>query len=291
MKFWIFVLIGLGFLGLEVLPVAAQGGSSNCPAPALSRVKYHLVAAGETLESVAIKYNLTSATLVGMNPGLKNGVLPVGEEIVIPPFNGRRVEVNYGESWKRLSEIYNVRADVLFEVNGCVEPQGVVFIPGVNSSQNNREVQRAVEVAAGVISGFPLPEKASVILGYGLGFIPLRNTQAFHAGIDLEAKEGTPVLAVGEGTIAFAGMQGSYGNLVVINHAFGKQTRYAHLASISVRVGEKINRGQLLGTVGKTGNPDINEAHLHFEVRSSSAAGWVAEDPQNYFKNGPVGVK
>ncbi|MCT7950697.1 M23 family metallopeptidase [Ancylothrix sp. C2] len=289
MRFWFFVLIG--FLGLEVGPVLAQNMAGNCPAPALSRVKSHRVAAGESLESIGRQYNLTPATLVGMNPGLRNGGLRVGEVILIPPFNGRQVATNPGTSWKSLAEIYNVRADVLFEVNGCVEPQEVVFIPGVNSSQNNREVQRAVEVAAGVISGYPLPQKAPVLLGYGLQFMPLRNIQGFHAGVDLEAKEGTAVLAAGEGIIAFAGMQGNYGNLIVINHASGKQTRYAHLASISVRVGEQVNRGQVLGTVGKTGIPDITASHLHFEVRSSSQMGWVAEDPQNYFKDGPVGVR
>ena len=292
MRLWVFVLIGFGFLGLEVGPVLAQNlaqnMSGNCPAPALSRLRSHRVGPGETLESIGRQYNLTPATLLGMNPGLRNGGLPVGETILIPPFNGRQVRVNPGTSWKSLAEIYNVRADVLFEVNGCVEPQGVVFIPGVNSSQNNREVQRAVEVAAGVISGYPLPQNAAVLLGYGLQFMPLRNIQAFHAGVDLEAKEGTSVLAAGEGIIAFAGVQGSYGNLVVVNHTSGKQTRYAHLASISVRVGEQVRRGQVLGTVGKTGSPDITASHLHFEVRSASQMGWVAEDPRNYFKGGSV---
>jgi lysostaphin len=81
------------------------------------------------------------------------------------------------------------------------------------------------------------------------------------------------------GTIAFAGKQGDYGNLVVINHVQGLQTRYAQLATLVVKTGQTIQRGQVIGTVGSTGRPSSKEPHLHLEVRSRSGLGWVAENP------------
>lgn len=70
----------------------------------------------------------------------------------------------------------------------------------------------------------------------------------------------------------------------MINHAAGKQTRYAHLDSINVITGQKIAQAELLGTVGQTGKPDFEEAHLHFEIRYNSPFGWVAENPNSYIE-------
>ncbi|MEB3337480.1 MAG: M23 family metallopeptidase, partial [Leptolyngbyaceae bacterium] len=82
----------------------------------------------------------------------------------------------------------------------------------------------------------------------------------------------------------FADEQGAYGNLVVVNHARGLQTRYAHLAKIRVRVGQRINAGETLGVVGTTGSPSSKESHLHFEIRQASKLGWVAENPTPYLQ-------
>ncbi len=91
-------------------------------------------------------------------------------------------------------------------------------------------------------------------------------------------------MAAGGGTVAFAGPQGDYGNLVVVNHQAGKQTRYAHLKDLAVQVGQKVRSGEVLGSVGMTGKRDIPQAHLHFEVRYNSGSGWVAEDPLLYLQ-------
>jgi lysostaphin len=101
----------------------------------------------------------------------------------------------------------------------------------------------------------------------------------FNSGVDLAAPAGTPVLAVGSGTIAFAGVQNST-TLVVINHSQGLQTRYALLGNLSVRAGQTVRAGDRLGTVAAN-----NPAALHFEVRSNSSLGWVAQNPSTYIRN------
>jgi len=93
---------------------------SACPEPALSRVFQHRVAEGDTLESIAQQYNLIPDTIRGFNPSLQSGRLAVGQELMIPPFNGIRVTVPQGQTWQDVAQAYNRRADVLFEVNGCV---------------------------------------------------------------------------------------------------------------------------------------------------------------------------
>lgn len=93
----------------------------------------------------------------------------------------------------------------------------------------------------------------------------------FHAGIDIVADSGTPVAAAAGGHVTYAGwLAGGWGNLVVVAHADGVRTMYAHLSSIAVRVGERVGTGASLGGVGATG--DATGPHLHFEVRLRSAA-------------------
>lgn len=129
-------------------------------------------------------------------------------------------------------------------------------------------------------NAYPLPAVAPVLLDYGWYQEPKTDETRFHSGIDLQAEVGTPVLSVDVGTVAFAGEQGSYGNLVVVNHQGGRQTRYAHLQDVFVRAGQKVKPQDKLGTVGSTGRPDISKPHLHFELRYSSPQGWVAQDPK-----------
>lgn len=261
--------------------ISAPTPPKTCSSPAIDRFVRYKVAPGETLEQVAAKHNLIPATLIGVNPALQNGQLAIGSEIVIPPYNGIRVQVAKGQTWKQLAAKYNVRADVLFEINGCQNPQQIVFIPGVNWSPP------PIVSSATTIRGYPLPQSADTALGYGWQLDSVTNKVVFHSGIDLLATAGTPVQAVNDGIVAFAGVQGSYGNLVVVNHPSGKQTRYAHLESIAVQVGQKVKQGELLGKVGTTGQPNSKQVHLHFELRYASGLGWTAEDPTSAIASRP----
>ena len=92
----------------------------------------------------------------------------------------------------------------------------------------------------------------------------------FHSGIDLLAAAGTPVAAAGAGTVSFAGWDsGGYGNLVVVDHANGVSSWYAHLSRIDVTSGVAVTTTTQVGLVGATGN--ATGPHLHFEVRVRGA--------------------
>jgi murein DD-endopeptidase MepM/ murein hydrolase activator NlpD len=89
-----------------------------------------------------------------------------------------------------------------------------------------------------------------------------------HMGIDIQAPEDVPAIAVGDGTVvAIPSDPNGYGNQVIIDHGNGVKTRSAHLNSVEVTVGERVKAGQEIGTVGKTGNPPpLGDSHLHFEI-------------------------
>ena len=89
-----------------------------------------------------------------------------------------------------------------------------------------------------------------------------------HTGQDFAAPDGTPVHALADGTIVFASYDGAYGNKIAIQHAGGLVTWYAHLSTYVVKVGDKVEAGQLIGRVGSTGN--TTGPHLHLEIRPTA---------------------
>ena len=140
----------------------------------------------------------------------------------------------------------------------------------------------------------PLPVGTFVLTSpFGNRTSPFTNTVDFHSGIDLASREGTPVLATGDGRIVFAGRfplsrnvrWWRYGNVVVIDHGDRYLTIYAHLQEIDVRRGATVRRGERVGTVGNTGWS--TSPHLHYEVRVRAEQGHepVPADPRIYILN------
>jgi murein DD-endopeptidase MepM/ murein hydrolase activator NlpD len=114
------------------------------------------------------------------------------------------------------------------------------------------------------ITDFQLPVRAPISSDFGLRKDPFSGQSKFHKGLDLAAPEGMKVVPALPGTVISAGYENGYGNTVLVQHAGGVQTRYGHLGSICVSVGDTIAPENVLGTVGSTGRS--TGAHLHFEV-------------------------
>lgn len=107
---------------------------------------------------------------------------------------------------------------------------------------------------------------------------PFYNAMVFHSGLDILVSRGTPVLATADGVVEYAkNARSGQGNTVKINHEGGYQTVYAHMDNISVKSGQKVTRGQKIGTVGMSGS--AYAPHLHYEVRKDD----VPLDPVNCF--------
>ncbi|MFN5178154.1 M23 family metallopeptidase [Limnohabitans sp.] len=104
--------------------------------------------------------------------------------------------------------------------------------------------------------------------GFGMRLHPIFQTLRAHQGIDYAAPTGTPAFTVGDGVVEFAGVQGGYGNTVIVRHDASHSTVYAHLSRIQVRPGQQVQQGQVIGAVGSTGWS--TGPHLHFEFRIGS---------------------
>lgn len=109
----------------------------------------------------------------------------------------------------------------------------------------------------------PLP--GAVGSSYGNRVHPVHGGVRMHHGSDIGAPTGTPIHAFAAGTVTFAGSRGGYGNMVIVEHANGITSRYAHQSVMDVTVGQRVSAGEQLGRVGETGT--ATGPHLHFELR------------------------
>lgn len=111
---------------------------------------------------------------------------------------------------------------------------------------------------------------------YGYRVDPFHGRKTFHNGIDFAGKTGSPVYAVADGIVSWAGMRGGYGGLVEIDHGNGYVTRYAHNKSIEVKAGDKLSKGDVIALLGSTGRS--TGPHVHYEVLKDGKS----VNPHNY---------
>lgn len=122
--------------------------------------------------------------------------------------------------------------------------------------------------------GYLTPLESGVVTSsFSMRMNPVLSRMTAHKGIDYAAAPGTPVRAVADGTVEFAGRQNGYGNVIFLNHGKGQTTVYAHLSNMAVSQGQRVIQGQYLGGVGSTGW--ATGPHLHFEFRVNG----VHQDP------------
>ncbi|MCC5033741.1 transglycosylase family protein [Streptomyces sp. WAC 00631] len=143
----------------------------------------------------------------------------------------------------------------------------------------------AVQQAQANAAGFSAPVAASPSTPYRASGGSW--SSGYHTGVDFSVASGTPVKSIGSGTVVSAGWGGSYGNEVVVRHADGKFSQYAHLSSLSVSAGQTVQGGQQLGLSGSTGNS--TGPHLHFEVRTGQGYGSDV-DPLAYLRGKGVSI-
>lgn len=129
-----------------------------------------------------------------------------------------------------------------------------------------------------------MPVKRTTIYGisshFGYRTDPFYKVNKMHSGIDFSGPKGSPIYATGDGVVEkTVKSKTGYGNNIIINHGYGYKTRYAHLNSINVKKGDKIKRGQKIGTLGNTGKS--SGPHLHYEVIKNN----VPVNPINFFYN------
>ncbi|MDI9830004.1 LysM peptidoglycan-binding domain-containing M23 family metallopeptidase [Streptomyces sp. KAU_LT] len=136
------------------------------------------------------------------------------------------------------------------------------------------------------VNGFSAPVSTAAV-GTSYKVAGSMWSSGYHTGVDFSAATGTPLKAVGAGTVVSAGWGGAYGNQVVIRLADGYYAQYAHLSSLSVSSGQTVTAGQQIGLSGATGN--VTGPHLHFEIRTTPDYGSDV-DPVAYLRSKGVAI-
>lgn len=258
----------------------------------------HKVVAGDTLHSIAKKYDVWEDQLLADNKGINSKKLEVGSNIIVkqqaPVLTYEVVEkITYDKVIEHKVEEQN-SADIY---EGMTETQqagsdGLSEITARVTLQNGKKVKEKDLVTT--VKEEPVTEVVLVgtkerppTVGSGKYIWPLKDsftqTSGFgsrwgrqHKGIDLAVSVGTTVYAADGGTVVEAQYSGSYGNVVMIDHQNGQETRYAHNSKLLVKKGDKVYQGQPIAKSGNTGRS--TGPHVHFEIRFNGEP----RNPLNY---------
>ncbi|WP_079710120.1 M23 family metallopeptidase [Paraliobacillus ryukyuensis] len=251
--------------------------------------KVHEVQEGEVLGSIASKYNLDMAQLLELNPSIEEDtVLQIGQELHVTayaPFVNVIVkkeevveeEIAYEKEVQESEDMYKGDSKVTQEgadgtkevhyslelVNGQVKEKEVV-----SEKVTKEPVKEIVVKGTKVVPSRGSGDMAWPAVGGYISSHMGSRWGSYHKGIDIAGPSNRAILAADNGTVVSAGYtNGGYGNKIVINHNNGYQTTYAHLASISVSVGQTVTKGSEIGVMGDTGRS--TGIHLHFEVHKN----------------------
>lgn len=202
------------------------------------------------LEQIAELDNEMYRTILGLDP--------LSEDLRMAGIGGADIYSEFDYHSKEASEILRSTASRLDRLERQIGVQKLSFEEiksYYNSNQNRLRNVPAIKPVNGII-----------ISGYGMRPHPVLGYRRMHEGVDFRAEVNSEVYATGAGIVKFAGRRGTYGNLLEIDHGFGIVTRYAHLNSFAdgIRVGAKVERGDLVALSGSTGL--TQGPHLHYEV-------------------------
>ncbi|MET7684743.1 M23 family metallopeptidase [Streptomyces sp. NPDC005423] len=154
------------------------------------------------------------------------------------------------------------------------------------STTKTTSAARTTSSDSGTATGYTLPVTGGTT-GTGYHVAGSMWSSGYHTGIDFVVPTGTTVKAIAAGTVVSAAYDGAYGNEVVVRHADGQYSQYAHMSQLSVSAGQTVTEGQQLGLSGATGN--VTGPHVHFEIRTTPYYGSDV-DPVAYLRSHGVGV-
>lgn len=227
----------------------------------------HIVGPGESLIGIARHNGVTLAALAKANNIQPYTKISMGDRLTIP--GGHAVaprQVQYTTPAPQVAQPRMIPIDNVASV-----PAQNARVATTQAPEKTASVVATTE-PAGAMPSFRWPVKGRVIAGFGP-----KTGGAQNDGINLAVPEGTPVKAADDGVVAYAGNElKGYGNLVLIRHANGFVSAYAHASELLVKRGDTIKRGQVIAHAGQTGN--VTSPQLHFEIRKGS----TPVDPTQY---------
>jgi murein DD-endopeptidase MepM/ murein hydrolase activator NlpD len=262
-----------------VAEIGPSGTASEIDKAPNTQISLYVVRSGDTLSEIAEMFDVSSNTIIWANNLSRNPTLKEGQMLVILPITGVQHVVKKGDTLKSIVNQYikNDTNEVLLkevlQYNGLSRNSTLVV--------GSTIIIPDAELEASVPSKSPTVSTAAKISAreYALRYYrrPIdggRTSQKIHGhnGVDLAAPEGTPIYAAADGVVIAnltnGGWNGGYGNYVIISHANGTQTLYAHNSVNYVTVGETVKKGDRIARIGMTGK--TTGAHVHFEIRGAT---------------------
>ena len=254
------------------------------------KVAAYIVAAGDSLWTVANSQNLEIDTLFGCNDLKDPDKLRPGATLRIPDQDGIFYKVGKGDTLEKIAKSYGIPADRIRMGNapGAVDTLTAgaeIFLPGARPEASDTPSEGKSSSGSGKKSSespaksytrsYRWPVVGKINSPFGWRRHPVTRRRDFHTGVDIKAPRGRAIKAAKAGRVEYAGWMGGYGRVVVVRHGDGYSTLYAHCNSISVRKGQSVSQGQTIASVGTSGRS--TGPHLHFEIRNG-------QSPQNPLK-------
>jgi len=229
----------------------------SSPPPTLGS-QVHVVAPGETLYAIARRYGRSVTDIAAANRIPPHTQLKLGDRLIIP-----RTRTAAASEPPPVPEPAQARPQASTTKVASLEPAATarVATPAQEAQIDDPDPPRQ----SGGNLAFRWPVRGRVIAGFGTKTNGQQND-----GINLAVPEGTAIRAAEDGVVAYAGNElKGYGNLILIRHANGYVTAYAHASEIAVKRNDPVRRGQVIGRSGQTGS--VNSPQLHFEIRKGSS--------------------
>lgn len=240
-----------------------------------NQVSEYTVKDGDTLSSIAEKFDLTIDSVKWANSTTDWNKIKPGQTISIPPVTGIVYKVKAGDTIYSIAKKFNTNAQgiVDFPLNTFADDETFALAAGQTLIVPDGVMPDAPAPALPKFANVLTPDAGSVS-GTGSFVWPAygRITQPFrwyHKGVDIANHDGGAILAADAGTVVALGWDSTgYGNRIIIDHGNGYKTLYAHMSAFSVVQGQRVARGAVIGQMGSTGRS--TGTHLHFEIRVSS---------------------
>ncbi|MGI6551214.1 MAG: peptidoglycan DD-metalloendopeptidase family protein [Syntrophomonadales bacterium] len=225
-----------------------------------SLVRKYLVKKGDTVWEIARDSNTDVDLILAMNNLTRTSVIQEGQYLDIPGDRQRLYRVKSGDSLWRIARMYQVSVSQLTAANKEIKDPSKLRIGQMINipSQVNMTTATAAQPSRSINSLFAWPVFGKISSGYGW------RKGEFHHGLDIACPVGTPIRAAAAGRVTFVGNRSVYGKTVVVQHANGAETLYAHTSSNLVKVGQQVKKGQVIALVGVTGR--TTGPHLHFQI-------------------------
>lgn len=235
----------------------------------------YVVKEGDTISEIATINGMSMDMLLANNPNISVKNLKIGQKLTVVSENGIFYKVEKGDSLYKISSKFKVKVDDILAYNDVDEKSlkigQSIFLKNPDLKALNRSVAKKTSVSKKktvvATAGFKFPvEYRGVNSPYGSRFHPVLKRYIFHSGVDLKARY-VPLRAAQSGRVSFAGYMSGYGKIIIVKHSSGYETRYAHLEKIGVKVGQNVDKGELIGKTGMSGR--VTGPHLHFEIRKN----------------------